>query len=83
MQDMPSEVPSGVGVHQVPPEEKCVHRWVVTNPRSQFSRSLARGDLVETTDQYCKNCEATRLNNVVIPPERVGNAHSELSEIYR
>lgn len=59
------------------------HHWVVTSPRSQFSRSLARGDLVETTDQYCKNCEATRVNNVVIPPERVGNAHSELSEIYR
>jgi hypothetical protein len=45
------------------------HHWVVTHPRSKFSRG-SDGDLVETTDHRCKKCGATRLNNVVVPPER-------------
>lgn len=58
--------------------EDCVHHWIVTAPRSGFSRSKARGDLVETSLHECKKCGLVRLNKVVVPNERAANPESEL-----
>lgn len=61
--------------------ENCVHHWLVGTPKSSFSRSKARGDLVETTLQECTRCGLIRVNKVIIPNERAVSPESELAHL--
>lgn len=46
--------------------EECVHHWLVGAPVTRYSQPGLKGDLVEATNQRCKKCGATRLNEAVV-----------------
>lgn len=45
------------------------HHWLVSAPRTYYSEGGMRGELMEDTQQICKNCGTMRLNSAVVLPE--------------
>lgn len=73
-----------------PETEPCLdgrsHHWMIGQPRVAYSRPGNMGDLVEVTEQSCKHCHKTRVNQCVLidrATSSVDHQHLEIPAEYR